>query len=86
MFVGTCMYKSVLVHIKRMIFKKKRGRQYAPSRYYDNVKQFFRNRYEDKLKVIDVANLKGENDLEVDRKLLQSVRMSTIERVIEVYP
>ena len=85
-FVGTCIYKFVLTSLKRLIFRKKRGRQYSPSRHYENVKQYFRNRFEDKLKVIDVANLKGENPNEVDRKLLHSVRVSTIERVVEEYP
>jgi len=85
-FVGTCIYKFVLNSVKKLVFRKKRGRYFAPNRQYNNVKQLFRNRFEDKLKVIDVANLKTENTNEVDCKLLRSVRVSTIQRVIEDYP
>lgn len=84
--VGVCLYKYLFSYIKGRIFRFKRVREYTPIHQYENAKQFFRNRFEDKLKLIDVANLKTENTNEVDKKLIKSVRASTIERIIEEYP
>jgi hypothetical protein len=93
-FVGTLIYKFVLEAVKKMIFKKVKGGNCVEEKRYERVRGRFRNRFDEKLNVYDVDGLmreeegsNGSNAEEIiDQKLLNTVRISTIQRVIEEYP